>query len=136
MDESCHLYDETDLEPHNDVILAIDNTIPQVLTQAQFVFSELPDQKKVHALIAVGTFCRDFSISKERIPSLSEAGLLFSTKRKLSEKRIKELIGLVDGLSEAYHILNKKGIDFSDGFKKAWDAARSPYPELKNYQLS
>jgi len=100
MDESCHLYDETDLEPHND-ILAIDNTIPQVLTQAQFVFSELPDQKKVHALIAVGTFCRDFSISKERIPSLSEAGLLFSTKRKLSEKRIKELIGLVDGLSEA-----------------------------------
>ncbi len=134
IDVYCHVYDEKDFAPRRNVFEEIRKAVPQVLLQAQFAFSEYPALEKIHALIAVGTFCCDFSVSRARLPSLKETGLLFEPAKKGGPKtNAEDFLGYAEGMSKVYHIMNRDGTDFSTGFKRAWAAARSIHSQLKSY---
>lgn len=112
------------------------DTIPQVLLQAQHFFSEYPDAgETIHAIIAVGTFCQDFSISKSRLPPLSQ-GRLFDPKKYLRIGRILELGLYAEEKSEPYFILNKAKTEFHPSFIRAWSKARKVCTSFQRYQAN
>lgn len=109
----------------------ISRAIPQVLQQAQYLFSEFPDcGDSVHAIIAVGTFCQDFSVSRTQLPQ----GRLYDPSKYLSVGRIRELEQYAENLTEPYHILNKDRTGFHENFLKAWSNARKVSTAFKYYQ--
>lgn len=121
-------------EPNTSHVSAlVASTIPQVLQQAQFVFSEFGDAgDTIHAIIAVGTFCQDFSISRSRLPPLSKDSPIFDPK-DTSQKRIEDLETYAENMTDPYHILNKDRSGFHPKFLDAWGKARKVCNEFESY---
>lgn len=122
-------------EPNSDHIVNIAwVTLRQVLRQAQFLFAEFPDTgDKIHAIIAVGTFCMDFSILKEKLPGVDFDDAAYDPKGTI-QSNFKDLRQYLGGYSnKPYHILNQDRNGFHSTFIRAWGKARNVSPQFKLY---
>ncbi|KLO14837.1 hypothetical protein SCHPADRAFT_889000 [Schizopora paradoxa] len=109
-------------------------TLLQVLKQAQFVFAEFPDAgDKIHAIIAVGTFCMDFTILKDKLPEVDHDDAEYDPRGTIQDN-FGNLREYVENVSDRpYHILNKNRDGFHPKFLAAWEKARDVSPEFLHY---